>query len=158
MKKCLSLWGIDMARIIINDLSFKSDAFSVKFIVRSGITVIGGDSSTFKTYYYDLMRRETAISNDTRFHFMNYYYNDSDRLIKGDIQNKIVFIDNADIIIPRDVRIKDMIADSNNQYIIFGRDVGRYTYSLDDLAELIQVNSQLVELSYVIKEAGVLWQ
>ena len=88
----------------------------------------------------------------------HYYYNDADRLIKGDIQNKIVFIDNADIIIPRDVRIKDMIADSNNQYIIFGRDVGRYTYSLDDLAELIQVNSKLVELSYVIKEAGVLWQ
>ena len=158
MKKCLSLWGIDMSRIILEDLSFKSDVFSVKVIVRSGITVIGGDSSTFKTYYYDLMRRETAISNDTRFHFMNYYYNDSDRLIKGDIQNKIVFIDNADIIIPRDVRIKDMIADSNNQYIIFGRDVGRYTYSLDDLAELIQVNSKLVELSYVIKEAGVLWQ
>ena len=147
-----------MSRIILEDLSFKSDVFSVKVIVRSGITVIGGDSSTFKTYYYDLMRRETAISNDTRFHFMNYYYNDSDRLIKGDIQNKIVFIDNADIIIPRDVRIKDMIADSNNQYIIFGRDVGRYTYSLDDLAELIQVNSKLVELSYVIKEAGVLWQ
>lgn len=158
MKKCLSLWGIDMSRIILEDLSFKSDVFSVKVIVRSGITVIGGDSSTFKTYYYDLMRRETAISNDTRFHFMNYYYNDADRLIKGDIQNKIVFIDNADIIIPRDVRIKDMIADSNNQYIIFGRDVGRYTYSLDDLAELIQVNSKLVELSYVIKEAGVLWQ
>ena len=157
MKKCLSLWGIDMSRIILEDLSFKSDVFSVKVIVRSGITVIGGDSSTFKTYYYDLMRRETAISNDTRFHFMNYY-NDADRLIKGDIQNKIVFIDNADIIIPRDVRIKDMIADSNNQYIIFGRDVGRYTYSLDDLAELIQVNSKLVELSYVIKEAGVLWQ
>ena len=147
-----------MSRIILEDLSFKSDVFSVKVIVRSGITVIGGDSSTFKTYYYDLMRRETAISNDTRFHFMNYYYNDADRLIKGDIQNKIVFIDNADIIIPRDVRIKDMIADSNNQYIIFGRDVGRYTYSLDDLAELIQVNSKLVELSYVIKEAGVLWQ
>ena len=145
MKKCLSLWGIDMSRIILEDLSFKSDVFSVKVIVRSGITVIGGDSSTFKTYYYDLMRRETAISNDTRFHFMNYYYNDADRLIKGDIQNKIVFIDNADIIIPRDVRIKDMIADSNNQYIIFGRDVGRYTYSLDDLAELIQVNSKLVE-------------
>ena len=119
MKKCLSLWGIDMSRIILEDLSFKSDVFSVKVIVRSGITVIGGDSSTFKTYYYDLMRRETAISNDTRFHFMNYYYNDADRLIKGDIQNKIVFIDNADIIIPRDVRIKDMIADSNNQYIIF---------------------------------------
>jgi len=158
VKKCLSLWGIDMSRIILEDLSFKSDVFSVKVIVRSGITVIGGDSSTFKTYYYDLMRRETAISNDTRFHFMNYYYNDADRLIKGDIQNKIVFIDNADIIIPRDVRIKDMIADSNNQYIIFGRDVGRYTYSLDDLAELIQVNSKLVELSYVIKEAGVLWQ
>lgn len=147
-----------MARIIIKDLSFKSDTFSVKFIVRSGITVIGGDSSTFKTYYYDLMRRETVISNDTRFHFMNYYYNDVDRLIKGEIQDKIVFIDNADIIIPRDVRIKDMIAASNNQYIIFGRDVGRYTYSLDDLAELIQVNSKLVELSYVIKEAGVLWQ
>jgi len=147
-----------MAKIILSDLSFKSDTFSVKAIVRSGITVIGGDSSTFKTYYYDLMRRETAISNDTRFHFMNYYYNDADRLIHGEIQNKIVFIDNADIIIPRDVRIKDMIAASNNQYIILGRDVERYTYSLDDLAELIQVNSKLVELSYVIKEAGVLWQ
>ena len=147
-----------MARIIIKDLSFKSDIFSVKVIVRSGITVIGGDSSTFKTYYYDLMRRETAISNDTRFHFMNYYYNDADRLIHGEIQNKIVFIDNADIIIPRDVRIKDMIAASNNQYIIFGRDVGRYTYSLDDWAKFVPRSTNLVEMSYIIKEAGVLWQ
>ena len=127
-----------MARIIAKDLSFNSDKFSVKVEVRSGITVIGGDSSTFRTYYYSLMLNEAAISNDERFVFMNYLYNDIDRIKNGEIQNKIVFIDNADLIIPKDVRIKDMLAESNNQYIILGRDVGRYSYSLDDWAKLVQ--------------------
>lgn len=147
-----------MARIIAKDLSFNSDEFSVKVEVRSGITVIGGDSSTFRTYYYSLMLNEAAISNDERFVFMNYLYNDIDRIKNGEIQNKIVFIDNADLIIPKDVRIKDMLAESNNQYIIFGRDVGRYTYSLDDWAKFVSRGNNLVEMSYVIKEAGVLWQ
>ncbi len=147
-----------MARIIAKDLSFNSDEFSVKVEVRSGITVIGGDSSTFRTYYYSLMLNEAAISNDERFVFMNYLYNDIDRIKNGEIQNKIVFIDNADLIIPKDVRIKDMLAESNNQYIILGRDVGRYSYSLDDWAKLVQKSPNLVELSYIIKEAGVLWQ
>lgn len=147
-----------MARIIAKDLSFNSDEFSVKVEVRSGITVIGGDSSTFRTYYYSLMLNEAAISNDERFVFMNYLYNDIDRIKNGEIQNKIVFIDNADLIIPKDVRIKDMLAESNNQYIIFGRDVGRYTYSLDDWAKFVSRDNNLVEMSYVIKEAGVLWQ
>lgn len=147
-----------MARIIAKDLSFNSDEFSVKVEVRSGITVIGGDSSTFRTYYYSLMLNEAAISNDERFVFMNYLYNDIDRIKNGEIQKKIVFIDNADLIIPRDVRIKDMLAESNNQYIIFGRDVGRYTYSLDDWAKFVSRGNNLVEMSYVIKEAGVLWQ
>ncbi len=147
-----------MARIIAKDLSFNSDEFSVKVEVRSGITVIGGDSSTFRTYYYSLMLNEAAISNDERFVFMNYLYNDIDRIKNGEIQNKIVFIDNADLIIPKDVRIKYMLAESNNQYIILGRDVGRYSYSLDDWAELVQKSPNLVELSYIIKEAGVLWQ
>ena len=147
-----------MARIIAKDLSFNSDEFSVKVEVRSGITVIGGDSSTFRTYYYSLMLNEAAISNDERFVFMNYLYNDIDRIKNGEIQNKIVFIDNADLIIPKDVRIKDMLAESNNQYIILGRDVGRYSYTLDDWAKLVQKSPNLVELSYIIKEAGVLWQ
>lgn len=147
-----------MARIIAKDLSFNSDEFSVKVEVRSGITVIGGDSSTFRTYYYSLMLNEAAISNDERFVFMNYLYNDIDRIKNGEIQNKIVFIDNADLIIPNDVRIRDMLAESNNQYIIFGRDVGRYTYSLDDWAKFVSRGNNLVEMSYVIKEAGVLWQ
>lgn len=147
-----------MARIIAKDLSFNSDEFSVKVEVRSGITVIGGDSSTFRTYYYSLMLNEAAISNDERFVFMNYLYNDIDRIKNGEIQNKIVFIDNADLIIPKDVRIKDMLAESNNQYIILGRDVGRYSYTLDDWAELVQKSPNLVELSYIIKEAGALWQ
>ena len=147
-----------MARIIAKNLSFNSDEFSVKVEVRSGITVIGGDSSTFRTYYYSLMLNEAAISNDDRFVFMNYLYNDIDRIKNGEIQNKIVFIDNADLIIPKDVRIKDMLAESNNQYIILGRDVGRYSYSLDDWVKLVQKSPNLVELSYIIKEAGVLWQ
>lgn len=133
-----------MARIIAKDLSFNSDEFSVKVEVRSGITVIGGDSSTFRTYYYSLMLNEAAISNDERFVFMNYLYNDIDRIKNGEIQNKIVFIDNADLIIPKDVRIKDMLAESNNQYIIFGRDVGRYTYSLDDWAKFVSRGNNLV--------------
>ena len=156
--KCSGQWGIDMAKIILKDISYRSDEFSVQAIVRRGITVIGGDSSTFKSYYYALMQNEALISNDDRFVFMNYAYKDIKKLTSGEIHDKVVFIDNADIIIPEDKRIRDFFANSDNQYVILGRDVGRYSYSLDDWAVLIQRGSSVVELSYVIKEAGKLWQ
>lgn len=74
------------------------------------------------------------------------------------VSNKIIFVDNADIIVPDDIDIYRKISNSPNQFVFFGRDITRYDKNYDNWAELQEISKGKYRLTYVLKKAGVVWQ
>jgi hypothetical protein len=91
------------------DLSFKSD-----------ITIIGGDSGTGKTFLYYLL--EALRTRKEYENIILYDYKNSDMLSDGlqNHHNKLIVIDNADIILNDNHRCL-LSTSRDNQYLIFGR-------------------------------------
>lgn len=148
-----------MAKMIRKNLSFTGEFVSYSFIVRKGLTVVSGDSSTGKTLFFKLKQLEAQDEGSKQYKFINY--NNADELqgiIEGTIHDKIVFIDNADVIIPDEVDCINLFKNSTNQFVVFGRRIARYDVNYDNWAKLVEEEKGKIELKYIIKEAGKLWQ
>lgn len=84
----------------------------------ANLILISGDSGIGKSFVWQIFDNDRAL--DDSLETLNYKdVKDANQKIKG-YKNKLVVIDNADILLDDEIR-KYIAFDTNNQYIIFGR-------------------------------------
>lgn len=141
-----------MARLIKKDLSIQSKDFKFNFIVRDGITVVTGDSSTGKTLFFKLHRLKCLRYKNTNMLFINYENSvEFEKLMNSGVEGKIVLVDNADIIVYKTINMYRAIHNSNNQFIFFGRDIDRYDNGYKNVAILSEKSLGSFRLEYLIR-------
>ena len=120
--------------------------FDLEFL--SGLTLILGDSSTGKTMFFKKYRSICRLENKSNTIFVN-----KDTMSAGvqidsilNTKNKVIIIDNADVILPENFGMH-IFMDLYNQYIIFGRDTGRYSADGNNIAVLKEENN-VISLEY----------
>ena len=124
---------------------------------RSEITIICGDNTTEKTLIYKLLGDEPS---KYKIIFINYLTT-SDVLeyiiLSGKIRNRIIVIDNADILLSEKRVIEGIRNDESNQYIVMMRKYDSLTKSQKNIARLIRRENRLV-LYYTLLENFYLYE
>lgn len=92
----------------------------VQIEVYLNVTVVIGDSGTGKTFLFNTMYTMERINEESKYRFFNLDKKVDIQTLK-DIKSKIIFIDNADIVLDTKLR-KYISLDESNYYVIFGRD------------------------------------
>ena len=138
-------------KLLRNDLSFIKD--KLKFNIhglRSGLLVLGGESAKGKTFYFKKMQEKAALDKNTQFVFVNSLNaNDyTSKILNNELHNKVIFIDDADVIFKKH-KLRKIIRESDNQYVIAGRVLKKYAYDLKDLAVFREDKNNEFNLSYV---------
>lgn len=113
------------------------------------LTIIGGESGIGKTVLFK------AIENDSILGDINAVCLNYDDITSGIIditlnvsQNKIIVIDNADVILTPEQKLK-VSMDQNNQYIIFAHSIQGMHPTEKSIAEL-EVKDNKGTLNYVL--------
>lgn len=120
--------------VVMNNFRTVHTSFVVNFKFENNITILMGDSGTGKTASFSFLLE--SKSEDERMICLNY----TD--IKSDImntirscENKLIVVDNADILLDQDMR-RYIAFDQKNQYLIIGRDVRDFLATEENLFEL----------------------
>ena len=120
--------------IVFNQLNTTHTSFEIVFQLETNITFISGDSGVGKSAVFSFIKELAA--EDKRIRCFNYLdqksnYKKSIKQSKG----KLFVIDNADILLDDSMR-KYIAQDSNNQYIIIGRNPTGLLLSMDEIYDL----------------------
>ncbi len=109
-------------------------SFVIDFHFTNNITILIGNSGAGKTASYSFLLE--SRSEDERIVCLNYTDIKSDiKHILESLEGKLIVIDNADILLDRDTR-RYITFDSQNQYLIIGRDIRDFLTTEDNLFEL----------------------
>lgn len=122
--------------IITDRIKTTHTNFHVDIRMEYNITFIQGDSGVGKSAVYSFI--EELATEDKRIRCINYL--DINKGYKQQISNskgKIFVIDNADILLDDVVRNK-IAKDSENQYIIIGRNPRGLLLNLDEIYKLVE--------------------
>ena len=87
----------------------------------SSLIYIIGDSGSGKSFLWQVFNSDSAITND----IVTYNYTDMNKPIFDEIKtfkNKLIVMDNCNIILSDELK-KHIIFDTNNQYILIGRNI-----------------------------------
>lgn len=137
-----------MPKLIKDRITISDGRISFDFKLREPITLVQGDSATGKTLFYKLMQMISI--NDNNIIFINIdKIKETDMILKS-AKNKLIIIDNADIVLT-DKQAKSIREDKYNQYIIFGRDTERYYLGNRNLASLYESKPRHINLEYDIE-------
>ncbi len=100
----------------------------------SNVTFITGNSGVGKSAIYSFMQEYSSENKEVRC----YNYLDNNKSYKNAIKKskkKLFIIDNADILLDNDMR-RYIALDTENQYIIIGRNPAGLLLSQDEIYEL----------------------
>lgn len=128
--------------VVTKELELIHTAYKVDFDLRNNITMLMGDSGSGKTTVFDIIQ-EAAVE-DNRLLCVNYLSKTQDIDIEKSImgaKDKLVVIDNADVILTDKLR-KHIALDGENQYIIIGRNPSNLLTTRDNLYELDVTNTE----------------
>lgn len=120
--------------IVMEHFSTVHTSFIVNFTFTNNLTILMGDSGTGKTATFSFIKECMAIN--PKIFCLNYL--DYQRDIKGIIsktKDKLIVIDNADILLDDDTR-KYISMDDQNQYLIIGRNPKNLFATKENLFEL----------------------
>ena len=121
--------------IVTESLETSHAGFDVDFVIDSNVTFITGNSGTGKSAAFSFL--EELSAEDKRIRCINYI--DHNREYRNQIKRskgKLFVIDNADILL--DDKLRQYIAlDSQNQYIIIGRNPTGLMLEADEINELV---------------------
>lgn len=120
--------------IVMEHFSTVHTSFIVNFTFTNNLTILMGDSGTGKTATFSFIKECMAIN--PKILCLNYL--DYQRDIKGIIsktKDKLIVIDNADILLDDDTR-KYISMDEQNQYLIIGRNPKNLFATKENLFEL----------------------
>ena len=110
-------------------------SFIVDFKFKNNITILTGDSGEGKSAVFGFIQECMAV--DPQLACFNYL--DKQKNIYEEISrlnNKLIVIDNADILLDEKTR-KFISLDDKNQYLIIGRDPSNLFATTDNLFELV---------------------
>ena len=120
--------------IILDRITTKHTNYVVDLQLESNVTFITGDSGTGKSAVYSFLQEYS--SEDKRVRCFNYLDNNKQyrKTIKAS-KGKLFVIDNADILLDDNMR-RYIATDSENQYIIIGRNPTGLFLAHDEIYEL----------------------
>ena len=116
---------------------------SVQIPLLDTIIVIGGNSSSGKTFIKDTA---PEFYNDEKTALIEVfdYKRTVDLSVMKALRNRLIIIDNADILLSENEDVSNFInTDTNNQYLLFMRDDNDVDFSVDNYAELQETGKQL---------------
>lgn len=120
--------------IVMEHFSTVHSSFVIDFQFKNNITILMGDSGTGKTAVFSSIR-ECAATN-SQLLCLNYLdYQKDIRDIISKATDKLIVIDNADILLDDEIR-KYISLDDKNQYLIIGRSPRNLFATKENLYEL----------------------
>ena len=123
-----------MARLIKKKIAFSRGKYKFNIELKSPITIILGNSSTGKTLFYNMLNEYSIDKSIESFTFINGLKNKGEVEALLSIPNRINIIDNADIILNKPLSFYEK---SNNQYIILGRMIEKYSLRNESIAVMV---------------------
>ncbi len=135
--------------ILENRINTVHTSYVVDFYLESNVTFICGDSGTGKSAVFSFLQELATEKKQMRcFNYLDIKKNYKS-IIKRSIK-KLFVIDNADVLLDDDMR--NYIAfDSNNQYIIIGRNPSGLMLAQDEFYELVS-NTQGNKTYFMLKK------
>ena len=129
---------------MITELNYTTmHGVSVQIPLLDTIIVIGGNSSTGKTFIKDTAPEFYNDEKTSRIEVFDYKRTVDLAVMKA-LRDKLIIIDNADILLSENEEVSNFInTDTNNQYLLFMRDDNDVDYSVDNYAELQETGKQL---------------
>lgn len=118
--------------LIADKLHAVHTSYIVDFSLSNNIVLIMGDSGTGKSVVFTILQE--AASNDDRIIPISYLNKDIENQIRSQ-SGKIIVVDNADVVLTDELR-KYITFDSQNQYIIIGRNPRNLMMTTENLFEL----------------------
>lgn len=124
--------------LILEEIQITHTNYYVDLHLESNITFIAGDSGTGKSAVFSFIEEYASEHKNLRC----FNYLDHSKSYKKSIKQlkqKLIVIDNADLLL--DDKMRQYIAlDTENQYIIIGRNPGGLMLLKDEINELISEN------------------
>lgn len=121
--------------IVMEHFSTVHTSYIVNFAFTNNITIITGLSAAGKTATFSFIKECMAINPDILcLNYLDYQRNIKEILSQA--KGKLIVIDNADILLDDDTR-KYISLDSENQYLIIGRNPRNLFATKDNLFELV---------------------
>ncbi len=119
-------------------------SYIINFTFTNNITILTGASATGKTVSFSFIRECMAINPKILcLNYLDYQKNIKDILTKT--EEKLIVIDNADILLDDETR-KYISLDDNNQYLIIGRNPKNLFTTKENLFELVsKQNGEQIE-------------
>lgn len=137
---------------IVKSIQFCAGRYKFNLNLKSGLTIIGGRSSTGKTLLYEKYRAYCRINKIENVVFINKNSwsgkNNMNNILND--SGKIFIIDNADILV-NDRFGEHVHKDEKNQYIIMGRRNDIYLAEKENVAVLINKGTEF-KLLYLYME------
>ena len=129
---------------MVNELKYTTiHGVSVHVPFRDTITVIGGNSSSGKSFIKDTAP-EYYNDETTAYIEVFDYRRAVDLAVLQALRNRLIIIDNADILLSGNEAVcKHINGDTNNQYLLFMRSENDIDVSIDNYAEIQEVGRQL---------------
>lgn len=117
------------------------NTIDVNLEIYDRVTVITGDSGSGRTFLFNKLQTMEAIKEQSKLFFINYKNRKDIEKLKS-LHDKIIFIDNADIVLSDDDR-RRIRQDTKNIYILFGRNFDGLSTGVWNIAELISKNNKM---------------
>ena len=121
--------------VVMKHFATVHTSFVVDFIFTNNITILMGDSGSGKTAAFSFIRECMAMNS--KILCLDYFdYQKSIKEILSQANEKLIVIDNADILLNDDIR-KYISQDDKNQYLIIGRNPKNLFATKENLFELV---------------------
>lgn len=128
--------------VITNKYQSKYLNITLDFDLNTNLILISGDSGIGKSFVWQIFDNDRDL--DDNLETLNYKdIKDVNAKIKG-YTNKLVIIDNADILLDNEIR-KYIAFDTTNQYIIFGRNP-EYLYLTKANCKELVIKDDIIKL------------
>lgn len=139
--------GVSMGVLLQKRFAVSNGKVAFDFEVRTGLTLLCGDSGSGKTRFFSLYRKRCAYDRNDNIEFIDWQDNGNSIKNKLNAKGKVFIIDSADVVLTDDVanHIKN---DKYNQYIILGRSLERYGATKRDVAIIVRSKDGVYKLWY----------
>ena len=121
--------------LVMDHFSTVHTSYVLDFNFTNNITILTGLSATGKTASFSFIRECMAVNPNIVCINYQDYQKDIKKLIVNE-KNKLIVIDDADILLNDDTR-KYISLDDKNQYLIIGRNPKNLFTTSDNLFELV---------------------
>lgn len=141
-----------MAVLLKDRINFKHGGFEFDIKLREGITIILGDSATGKSLFYKNLETIVIAEDLKGFRLLNY----KSKILVDVVSvlsesNKIIVVDNADILLKGIPYLNRIFKQSKSQFIIFGRQGGWYNINKYNCAHMYESNRKF-QLQYLFEK------